>query len=452
MKARYFLVLLFLWQSISFCQVIPIALLSKKVTSFSVVNNNYEHLLIAGTEFYGMYFHFFDDNDSVWTQAFINNRSLSYIYAQPVSPYLTKLFMATIPDSSNYNTLLYTNLMPIQSAIPSEDSGLDKSKIKIIKSIAGFNFTTEDSVMPAYCCTNDPNIYINKNRIWEVSHAGTETVTLNFVYTNDSTIWAGGFNNGAFGSALLLKSTDYGKTWDNIPLPIGEIFSCYSFYTSLDNSDINYIGLNENILKSSDKGKTWNAVLSNIKDVIFTSIVENPLKPDQVFAGGRTSDNAFVMYKSIDGGENWKQVILTCYCIIKGINDMHGVVKDNQFIIYIATDGDGIWKYTDKITGILKDTKLDYNYILYQNYPNPFNPNTRISFEIPDNGKVSLIIYDIIGREVTTILKGIYKNVGTHSILWNSKNSSGFSVPSGIYICKLVCGDHTRMIKMVLTK
>jgi len=452
MKARFFLVLLFLWQSISFCQIIPIALLGKKVTSLTEVNNNYEHLLVAGTLNNGMYFHYFNDNDSVWSQAFFNNRSFPCVYAQPVSPYLTKLFMATIPDSSNFNTLLYTNIMPIQSAILVEDSGLDKSQVKIIKSIAGFNFTAEDSVMPAYCCTNDLNVYINKNRIWEVSWAGEESVTLNFVYTNDSTVWAGGFNNGAFGSALLLKSTDYGNKWENIPLPIGEIFSCYSFYTLSVNSDINFIGLNENILKSSDKGKTWNVCLSNIKDVIFTSIVENPLKPGQVFAGGRTNDNDFVMYKSTDSGENWEQVMLTCYCIIKGINEMHGVVKDNQFIIYIATDGDGIWKYTDKVTGILKYTHLDNQYILYQNYPNPFNPNTNISFEILENGKVSLIIYDIIGREVTTLMKGIYKNAGIHSVMWNSKNSRGFSVPSGIYICKLICGNYTRMIKMVLAK
>lgn len=452
MKTRYFLVLLFLWQPISFCQLIgPVGLAGKKVTSLTIVDNTYEKLLVAGTESSGMNFHNFDDDDSVWIRVFFSTRSPSCVYAQPVSPSLTKLFMALVPDSSIDKTLIYTNIMPIQSALPAEDSGLDKSKVKLIKSIAGFAYTEKDSVMPAYCCTNDPNIYVNEDRIWTVSRAGEETVTLNFVYTSDSTVWAGGFNNGPIGTALLLKSTDYGKSWENIILPLGEIFSCYSICVSPNNPDTIYVGLNEFILKSTDKGKKWLMCL-DVQGTVFTSIEENPLKPGEIFAGGRTCNNDFILYKSTNDGGNWEPVILTCNCIIKGINDMEGVVINNQFQLYIATDGSGIWKYYDKVTKVENEEIIYNGFYLYQNYPNPFNPETNISFEILDNDRVTLKIYDLLGKEIAALLNDVYKQAGFYSVKWDSKNSQGKPMPSGIYICRLVSGNQSKIIKMTLTR
>lgn len=71
-------------------------------------------------------------------------------------------------------------------------------------------------------------------------------------------------------------------------------------------------------------------------------------------------------------------------------------------------------------------------YVLHQNYPNPFNPNTTIRFEIPKATKVYLMIYDILGREVTR-LKQEQLGVGYHQVLWDGRDQAGRDLASGIY-------------------
>lgn len=89
---------------------------------------------------------------------------------------------------------------------------------------------------------------------------------------------------------------------------------------------------------------------------------------------------------------------------------------------------------------IVKDYKLD------QNYPNPFNPSTTISYSIPKSGMVTLKIFDITGREVSTLVNG-YMNAGSKEIQFNASNLS-----SGIYFYTIKAGDFTDTKKMVLTK
>ncbi len=86
------------------------------------------------------------------------------------------------------------------------------------------------------------------------------------------------------------------------------------------------------------------------------------------------------------------------------------------------------------------------SYSLYQNFPNPFNPVTQIRFSIPRSENVSLIVYDVMGKEVEILLDG-YKNAGTYLI---SFNASGF--PSGVYYYKLKTSTYTETRRMVLVK
>ena len=85
-------------------------------------------------------------------------------------------------------------------------------------------------------------------------------------------------------------------------------------------------------------------------------------------------------------------------------------------------------------------------YTLNQNYPNPFNPSTNVKFEIPSGGLIKLAVYDILGREIETLVN---ENLaaGSYSVNWNASN-----YPSGIYFYRIETSNFTETKKMVLIK
>jgi hypothetical protein len=89
---------------------------------------------------------------------------------------------------------------------------------------------------------------------------------------------------------------------------------------------------------------------------------------------------------------------------------------------------------------------LPAEYTLHQNYPNPFNPSTTISFSLPYSAGASLRVFDMLGREVATLVNG-YTTSGTHEIQFNATN-----LASGVYFYKLTSGNITKIEKMMLLK
>jgi hypothetical protein len=86
------------------------------------------------------------------------------------------------------------------------------------------------------------------------------------------------------------------------------------------------------------------------------------------------------------------------------------------------------------------------SYELFQNYPNPFNPQTEIVFSLARRDKVRLIVYDILGREITTLVDEILP-AGRHVVPWNA-----VGVSSGVYFYRLTAGSHTDTKKLVVLK
>jgi hypothetical protein len=85
-------------------------------------------------------------------------------------------------------------------------------------------------------------------------------------------------------------------------------------------------------------------------------------------------------------------------------------------------------------------------YNLSENYPNPFNPTTNFTYEISKAGFVSIKIYDILGREVATLVNEV-KQAGSYPATWNALNAG-----SGIYFCKMQSGSFSATKKMILMK
>jgi protocatechuate 3,4-dioxygenase beta subunit len=91
------------------------------------------------------------------------------------------------------------------------------------------------------------------------------------------------------------------------------------------------------------------------------------------------------------------------------------------------------------------------DYALAQNYPNPFNPTTTISYSLPEAGKVRLLIYNLRGELVRTLVDG-HQSASSYQIVWNGEDRLGQIVPSGIYLYRLQAGNFSQIRRMVLLK
>jgi hypothetical protein len=112
--------------------------------------------------------------------------------------------------------------------------------------------------------------------------------------------------------------------------------------------------------------------------------------------------------------------------------------------IYLVGIGEGVTVLENKLA-------LPKVFAVQQNYPNPFNPLTTIYYELPRNSEVKLVIYNLLGQEVRTLLNSPIK-AGRHQVVWNGTNDSGTIVASGIYIYRFEAGEYSRVMKMILLK
>jgi len=85
------------------------------------------------------------------------------------------------------------------------------------------------------------------------------------------------------------------------------------------------------------------------------------------------------------------------------------------------------------------------------NYPNPFNPETTISYQLPENGKAELVIYNIKGQKVKQLISE-QLSAGQHSVVWDGRDENNKAVSSGIYFYKFKAGDFDKTRKMILMK
>jgi hypothetical protein len=96
--------------------------------------------------------------------------------------------------------------------------------------------------------------------------------------------------------------------------------------------------------------------------------------------------------------------------------------------------------------GIVNNSEIPKEFSLSQNYPNPFNPSTKIVYNIPKQSHVRLVVYDILGKEITTLVNEL-TNAGSYEIDWDAS-----PMPSGVYFYKIEAGNYTAIKKMILIK
>ncbi len=148
-----------------------------------------------------------------------------------------------------------------------------------------------------------------------------------------------------------------------------------------------------------------------------------------------------------DGIENFSNYEV--YLVDKNLNKFYNLKEQNEISLSPIHENNnyqlliGNENYIDRI----KKGNIPTEYALYQNYPNPFNPSTVIKYQIPDNNtSVELKIYNILGKEVKTLVNEI-QNSGIYEVLFNAANYS-----SGIYFCTIKAGSFSATKKMILLK
>ncbi|MCC7429223.1 T9SS type A sorting domain-containing protein [bacterium] len=131
-------------------------------------------------------------------------------------------------------------------------------------------------------------------------------------------------------------------------------------------------------------------------------------------------------------------------------------VNLNQTYTYVLSDfdavtGEKLHKEFAKTITYTKATSSDLRFRLEQNYPNPFNPTTTIDYTVAEAGKVSVLVFNVLGQEIRSF-STFHNKAGNGSFVWDGKDSSGKTVSSGIYFYKMTTENYSSIKKAVFLK
>ena len=139
------------------------------------------------------------------------------------------------------------------------------------------------------------------------------------------------------------------------------------------------------------------------------------------------------------GWQNWQTLTLPNIQLPAGIHVMQAQFLSGGYNL-------NYFLFSQSATDVKSLQSKNYTFQLKQNYPNPFNPSTKIQYSIPSKSFVTIKIFNILGKKITTLVNEI-KNAGEYSVNFNSVN-----LTSGIYFYKLTAGNYVSIKKMILLK
>ncbi|MFA6980606.1 MAG: T9SS type A sorting domain-containing protein [Ignavibacteriaceae bacterium] len=240
----------------------------------------------------------------------------------------------------------------------------------------------------------------------------------------------------------VFLSTNYGANWDSMNTGLTN-----TYVKTLAVSDtVIFAGTEIGVFLSTNNGTTWNAVNTGLTDKVTAIAISGK----NLFAGtggmGVFGTDGNGIFLSTNHGNSWIDVngeftarlSVNCFAII-----------DTN--LFVGTYDRGVWRRP--LSEMITDAKqlsshLPQNYSLSQNYPNPFNPSTVISYQLPVISKVTLKIYDLLGREVTTLVNE-EQSAGKYNYELQIRN---YELASGVYFYRLHAGDFIETKKMLVIK
>ena len=287
----------------------------------------------------------------------------------------------------------------------------------------------------------------NSGVSWTTQNVGSSNYIDAVFCTSETEAWAGGGYGG--GSGFISYTSNSGVIWTTQTPATGDMVNDFYFLNNRKGWALNYGGSTQ---RTTDGGQTWTGgggVNNFYAQRIFMLDSLRGWVAAYNNTGGGGNGLGYI-YKTINGGDSWVQEWVTPLVA----TDLQDLKIQNNATLWCVGNNATIVKY-DIPVGIEKKSEIVKDFKLYQNYPNPFNPTAKIKFDIPKlpltkgarGMNVKLIINDILGREVTTLVNEELKN-GSYEVTWNASNFS-----SGVYYYKLIAGnEYTSVKKMVLIK
>jgi len=250
-----------------------------------------------------------------------------------------------------------------------------------------------------------------------------QAITKLHISRTNQVILANEYNGGLAGVGnRLFQSTDHGQTWQ-------VIYFYYFTVTSIMEDIYNnlYAIAAIDLLVSEDEGMTWITKSAPSSSVLASD-----------YAGRIYLDLRY----STDKGSTWLNLPNSGFQ--GAFNDDLKINHSNR--IYAASTQGVFYGEADSIVVSVEKNDPLKTFYLSQNHPNPFNPSTTIRYEIPERSFTTIKIYDVLGKEVATIVNE-EKAVGTHTVEFD-----GTDLSSGIYFYQLKAGNFVETKKMILLK
>jgi photosystem II stability/assembly factor-like uncharacterized protein len=249
-------------------------------------------------------------------------------------------------------------------------------------------------------------------------------------------------------AARVLRTTDRGRTWSASPreLQFNDWYPSLAFQDSA--TGIYAQKKVEQITpfqyrKTTDGGLSWHPLASSVLDSLAPTDVEHipGTRATYLVAGGMQRGKRGLAVTT-DAGESWRLLDTIGACFLGFASDRVGwcVPREHSHLLY---------KYVGPrfVVGVSPPfVALPDPFRLFQNYPNPFNPVTTIEYQLPRAGRVTLVVYDLLGREVARLVDGTEES-GFKSITFDAS-----SLASGIYLYRLRAGDFSQTRTMAVVK
>ncbi len=316
----------------------------------------------------------------------------------------------------------------------SDNQGLTWSRIAFADTSIICLYKTNDNIIYASSGGGIGNIYrsVDSGFNWELLYESNNTYIRSLVSDNNGNIIAGTSQNE------IIISVDNGNTWNRFTPNWGIEYGVSNLFIF---GDTVLAGSYEGLFRSEDFGQNWVRIdeenLIHIYDMVM--VYDNNL-----YLSEGNYQLGYSMYFSNDKGENWSKINDG----FPNTNDLgylyvYDLIEHNNHL-FIGTDY-GVHKSETLITSV-ESENIPESYSLKQNYPNPFNPTTTIEFHLPKASNIELNIFDVLGRNVATLInKGM--TAGKHSLSFNA-----YKLSSGVYFYRLKTEEFTTIKKMLLLR